>query len=141
MGMDIRADLIPYYGAAVFLLYSHYKPIENGTFIDLNDAFFKINIDGVVSLFYAKPNMKMFKIVVYRGYMGLLNGINVLGKSVEELYKLFPTVWFDDDEEIFLPEPEQGFYFEPDAYYKIVNAITVNIKEMEDNDTFFKYEW
>lgn len=139
--MDIRADIIPYYGAAGFLLYSHYEPIKNGTFVDLNEAFFKINIDGIVSLFYAKPNMKMFKIMVYQGYFGMLNGIKVLGKSIEELYKLFPSIYFDEDEEIYLPKPQQGFYFEPDAEILLVNAVTVNIKEMENDNTFFKYEW
>lgn len=139
--MDINAQIIPYFSAAGFTLYSEYTDIESGKYVDLNEEFFRIDIGDTVSLFYAKPNMKLFRICVYPGYKGTLNGIQPLGKSEDELYELFPGLWYDDFEELFFPDPNQGFYFETDPETHLVHYIAVYIKEMESDEIFFNYEW
>lgn len=139
--MDINADIVPYFGAAGFWLYSEYSPEIGGKYVDLNEEFFRIEVDDSVWLYYAKSNMKMFKIVLNMGYLGTMNGINPLGKSEDELYKLYPGLWYDDFEELFWTDPLKGFFFETDPVTHLTTSVMVYIKEMEDNAVFFRYEW
>lgn len=138
--MDINADIVPYFGAAGFMLYSEYAPVPGGKLVDL-DEFFRIDINDAVMLFYAKPNNKLFKIALGKGYKGKMNGVDVIGKSEDELYKMFPGLWFDDFEELFFTDPLQGFFFETDPVTHLATWVNVYIKEMEDDSIFFGYEW
>ena len=139
--MDINADIVPYFGAAGFLMYSEYSPEIGGKYVDLNEDFFRVDIDDVVKLFYAKKNNRLFKIALGAGYKGALNGVFPLGKTEEELYKLFPGLWYDDFEKLYWTDPLRGFYIETDPDTHLTAWVNIYIKEMEFNDTFFKFEW
>lgn len=139
--MDINADIVPYFGAAGFWLYSEYSPEIGGKYVDLNEDFFRVDLDGIVMLFYAKANNKLFKIALGTGYKGAMNGVVTLGKSEEELYKLYPGLWYDDFEELFWTDPLRGFFFETDPVTHLNTWVNIYIKEMEFDDVFFRYEW
>lgn len=139
--MDINADIVPYFGAAGFWLYSEYSPEIGGKYVDLNEEFFRIDFDDVVMLFYAKQNNKLFKIALGMGYKGMMNGVVTLGKSEDELYKLYPGLWYDDFEELFWTDPLQGFFFETDPVTHLTAWVNIYNKEMEYDDVFFRYEW
>ena len=139
--MDINADIIPYFSAAGILLYSEYSPDTGGKIVDLNEDFFRADIDDAVRLFYAKSNNKLFKISLGTGYKGTLNGVSPLGKTEEELYRLYPDLWFDDFEKLFWTDPLKGFFFETDPSAHLVSWVSIYIKEMEFNDIFFRFEW
>ena len=138
--MDINADIVPYFAAAGIMLYSEYSP-EIGGKVDLNEHFFRVDIDDIVKLFYAKSNNRLFKIALGSGYKGTMNGVSPLGKTEEELYGLFPGLWYDDFEKLFWTDPLRGFYFETDPDTHLVSRVSIYIKEMEFNDVFFRFEW
>ena len=139
--MDINADIVPYFGAAGFLMYSEYSSEIVGKYTDMNEEFFRVDIDDVVKLFYAKSNNKLFKITLGTGYNGTMNGVSPLGKTEDELYKLYPDLWYDDFEKLFWTDPLQGFFFETDPVTHLVSWVSIYIKEMEFNDVFFRFEW
>ncbi|MDE7231384.1 MAG: hypothetical protein K2N56_12980, partial [Oscillospiraceae bacterium] len=88
-----------------------------------------------------KANNKLFKIALGEGYKGSMNGVVTLGKSEEELYKLYPGLWYDDFEELFWTDPLKGFFFETDPVTHLNTWVNIYIKEMEFDDVFFRYEW
>ena len=139
--MDINADIVPYFGAAGFRLYSEYSPDTGGKYVDLNEHFFRVDIDDSVGLFYAKPNNMLFKIALGTGYKGMMNGVSPLGKTEDELYKLYPDLWFDDFEKLFWTDPLKGFFIEVDPTTRLSSQVSIYIKEMEFNDVFFRFEW
>ena len=139
--MDINADIIPYFGAAGFSMYSEYSPEVGGKYVDMNEQFFRVDLDEVVKLFYAKPNNQLFKIALGTEYKGTMNGVSPLGKTEEELYKLYPGLWYDDFEKLFWTDPLQGFCLEIDPVTKLCSWVNIYIKEMEFNDVFFRFEW
>lgn len=142
--MDINADIVPYFGAAGYMMYSEYLSEigeVGGKYVDLNEDFFRVDVDDAVRLFYAKSNNKLFKISLGLGYKGTMNGVSPLGKTEDELYKLYPNLWFDDFEKLFWTDPLQGFFFETDPVTHLVSRVNIYIKEMEFNDVFFRFEW
>lgn len=96
-----------------------------------------IRIGKDVSLFFAKG--KMFKAYFENAFPGMLtNGIR-LGMTIEEAQQIDPSIVFDDWEETYASD--QGYWLEDDAESGKIISIAVFIKELEDDDTFFKYEW
>ena len=96
-----------------------------------------IRIGKNISIFFAKG--RMFKIYFENGFQGILaNGIS-LGMNIKDAESLDPTIQYDDWEEVYASE--QGYWLEDDVESGEVISITIFIKELLDDDVFFKYEW
>ena len=81
----------------------------------------------------------MFKIYLENNFEGALeNGIS-LGMSIKDACKIDPSISYDDWEEIYTSE--QGYWLEDDIESAKIISITVFIKELENEDLFFRYEW
>ncbi len=96
-----------------------------------------IRIKDEISIFFAKD--RMFKIYVENGFSGqLYNGI-ALGAKIEEACQVDSSLKYDDWEEIYVSD--EGYWLEDDVETGELISITIFIKELEDDDVFFKYEW
>ena len=90
-----------------------------------------------ISFFFAKD--KMFKIYFEEGFTdSLFNGIRI-GMSMEEALSIDPSLSYDEWEENY--SSEKGYWLEDNLENNTVMSITVFIKELEDDDTFFSYNW
>lgn len=95
-------------------------------------------VDNFISLFFAK-NDKLFKMVFWEGYQGVLpNGV-ALGISIEEAGKLDPSLSFDDWNEVY--QSENGYWLEDDIDTKKVMSVSIFIKELLDEDNFDYCNW
>lgn len=96
-----------------------------------------IRIGQDISIFFAKG--RMFKIYFENGFTGALaNGIS-LGMNINDAEAIDPTIQYDDWEEVYTSD--QGYWLEDDVETGEIISITIFIKELEDDDLFYKYEW
>ncbi|MBO7393812.1 MAG: hypothetical protein J6U98_06385 [Abditibacteriota bacterium] len=96
-----------------------------------------IRLGDDISIFFAKN--RMFKIYFENNFPGSLsNGIS-LGMTIEDAKAIDPTIKYDDWEETYISR--SGYWLEDDVESGRIISITVFIKELEDDEVFFKYEW
>ncbi len=96
-----------------------------------------IRVGKNISIFFAKN--RMFKIYFENEFEGILtNGIS-LGMNIKDAEMLDPTIEYDDWEEIYTSE--HGYWLEDDVESGEIISITIFIKELEDPDVFFRYDW
>ena len=81
----------------------------------------------------------MFKIYVENRFPGRLeNGIS-LGMTIAEAQSIDPSIQYDDWEEEYTSS--LGYWLEDDVESREIISITVFIKELENDEVFFRYEW
>ena len=68
----------------------------------------------------------------------LVNGIKI-GTPIEEAIIIDNTIKYDDWEEEYVSE--KGYWLETDVETEEVISIAIFIKEVEDDDVFYSYEW
>lgn len=96
-----------------------------------------IRVGRDISIFFARN--RMFKIYFENGFSGRLeNGIS-LGMNIKNAKMLDDTIEYDDWEEVYTSG--LGYWLEDDVESGEIISITVFIKELEDDDVFFRYEW
>lgn len=96
-----------------------------------------IRIGKDISIFFAKN--RMFKIYFENGFSGSLeNGIS-LGMHIKDAKAIDDTIQYDDWEEVYTSE--QGYWLEDDVENGKIISMTIFIKELEDDDVFFRYDW
>ena len=96
-----------------------------------------IRIGDSISMFFAKD--KMFKIYFENSFDGSLdNGIR-LGDSIDSAMAKDPTLKYDDWEEEYISD--LGYWLEDDVESGKIISMTVFIKELEDDDLFYSYNW
>jgi len=96
-----------------------------------------IRIGDYLSIFFARG--KMFKMYFENSFSGsLVNGIKI-GTPIEEAIIIDNTIKYDDWEEEYVSE--KGYWLETDVETEEVISIAIFIKEVEDDDVFYSYEW
>ena len=95
-----------------------------------------IRIGEDVSIFFAKN--RMFKIYFENDFSGKLSNGVCLGMNIEEAEEIDSSLEYDDWEEVYTSK--QGYWLEDDVESGEIISITVFIKAVEDDDTFFSYE-
>ena len=81
----------------------------------------------------------MFKMYFENSYTGaLINGIR-LGMSIDDAKTVDSTIKYDDWEEEYVSE--NGYWLETDVETEAIISIAVFIKEVEDDDIFYSYQW
>lgn len=96
-----------------------------------------IEIGKSITLCFVKEIL--FEIVLENDFEGKLpNGIKI-GMNMDEANRIDNTLQYNDDDEDFISE--MGYWIEDDLNTNKVISITVYVKEADDNDSFFKYEW
>lgn len=96
-----------------------------------------IRIGKDISIFFARN--RMFKIYFENGFSGRLeNGIS-LGMNIKDAKMLDDTIEYDDWEEVYTSG--RGYWLEDDVESGKIISITIFIKELEDDDVFFRYDW
>ncbi len=96
-----------------------------------------IRIGKDISIFFARN--RMFKIYFENGFSGRLeNGIS-LGMNIKDAKMLDDTIAYDDWEEVYTSG--RGYWLEDDVESGKIISITIFIKELEDDDVFFRYDW
>ncbi|MBR5387601.1 MAG: hypothetical protein IKS48_11480 [Eubacterium sp.] len=96
-----------------------------------------IRIGKDISLFFAKG--KMFKILLEDDYTGSLENGICIGTSITKALELDSSLIYEDSEEYY--SSSLGYWLEDDPDSQKVISITVFIKELLDEDTFFDYKW
>lgn len=149
--MNFLSDkLIPFVGTEHFKLYNSLSDIKY--FLKENSVIYSveiwankectipmpwtiIHIDNAISLFFA--NEKLFKIVVFKSYLGgLENGIKtgmLIGTALEKDSSLCYDDWNEDYE-------SEGYWIEIDETNSI-SSISIFIPEVLNDEIFDKYEW
>lgn len=96
-----------------------------------------LHVENSISLMFAKD--KLWQIYLEEDYKGILpNGIRI-GMPIDEALKIDPSLKFDDWNENF--ESDNGYWLEDDLTNNTVLSISVFIKEVLDDDVFYRYEW
>ncbi len=96
-----------------------------------------IRVGDFLSIFFAKG--KMFKMYFENSYTGaLINGIR-FGMSIDDAKTVDSTIKYDDWEEEYVSE--NGYWLETDVETEAIISIAVFIKEVEDDDIFYSYQW
>lgn len=96
-----------------------------------------IRVGKNISIYFAKN--RMFKIYFENDFSGTLeNGIS-LGMNIKDAELLDSSILYDDWEEIYTSE--LGYWLEDDVESGEIISITIFIKELENEDLFFKYDW
>ena len=96
-----------------------------------------IRIGDYLSIFFARG--KMFKMYFENSFSGsLTNGIKI-GTPIEEAIIIDNTIKYDDWEEEYVSDT--GYWLETDIETEEVISISIFIKEVEDDDVFYSYEW
>ena len=150
--MDFNKDIIPFEGVGDFKLYESFedtKKLFKGQGINYNienqsnkgctpSVPWKIiKVKDTITLMFAKD--KLFEIYVEQNFTGKLpNGI-CIGMPLEEAKRLDSSLTFNDWDECY--ESDLGYWLEDNLDDGTVMSITVFIKEILDDDTFFAYEW
>ena len=81
----------------------------------------------------------MFKIYFENDFDGsLTNGI-LLGMNIKDAKMIDPTIQYDDWEEDYASD--FGYWLEDDVESGEIISITIFIKELENDDVFYNYEW
>lgn len=148
----LKKNLIPFEGLGDIKLLSSFDEIKN--YLKNNEINFSIeyqsnkgcnpevpwtmiHIDDSITLSFAKN--KLWQIFVEEKFEGLLsNGIKI-GMPMNEALKIDPSLQYDDWNEDY--QSEQGYWIEDNLDDNTVLSITIFIKEVMDDETFFKYEW
>ena len=96
-----------------------------------------IRIGDYLSIFFARG--KMFKMYFENSFSGsLTNGIKI-GTPIKDAILVDNTIKYDDWEEEYVSD--NGYWLETDVETEDVISIAVFIKEVEDEDLFYSYEW
>ena len=96
-----------------------------------------IHIDGSITLSFAKN--KLWQIFVEEKFEGSLpNGIKI-GTPMNEVLKIDPSLKFDDWNEDY--QSDNGYWIEDNLDNNTALSITIFIKEVLDDDVFYRYEW
>ena len=96
-----------------------------------------IHIENSITLSFA--NDKLWEIYCEGAFSGELpNGIKI-GIPMSEALKIDPKLIYDDWNEEY--ESTNGYWLEDNLESKNVMSITIFIKEVLDDETFFRYEW
>ena len=96
-----------------------------------------IRVGDFLSIFFARG--KMFKMYFENSYSGaLVNGIR-LGMSIDDAKTIDDTIEYDDWEEEYVSK--KGYWLETDVETEAIISITVFIKEVENDDLFYSYQW
>lgn len=96
-----------------------------------------IRIGDSISLFFAKG--KMFKMYFENSFDGSLqNGIS-LGTQIEDAQAIDASIRYDDWEEDYVSD--NGYWLEDDPVTHKIISISIFIKEVENDDTFYSYKW
>ena len=96
-----------------------------------------LHIENSITLSFAKN--KLWEIYCEGDFSGeLINGIKI-GMPLDEALKIDPSLKFDDWNEEF--ESSEGYWIEDNLDDNTVMSITIFIKEVLDDDIFFRYEW
>lgn len=96
-----------------------------------------LHIENSITLSFAKN--KLWEIYCEGSFSGELpNGIKI-GMPLDEALKIDPSLKFDDWNEEF--ESSEGYWIEDNLDDNTVMSITIFIKEVLDDDIFFRYEW
>lgn len=148
----LKKNLIPFEGLGDIKLLSSFDEIKN--YLKNNEINFSIeyqsnkgcnpevpwtmiHIDDSITLSFAKN--KLWQIFVEEKFEGLLsNGIKI-GMPMNEALKIDPSLQYDDWNEDY--QSKQGYWIEDNLDDNTVLSITIFIKEVMDDETFFKYEW
>ncbi len=96
-----------------------------------------IHMGNDVSLYFAKG--KMFKMYFENAFKGCLENGITLGMTIDEAVKIDNLLVYDDFEEEYMSE--FGYWVEDDPVTHKIISISVFIKELENDDLFFSYEW
>ena len=96
-----------------------------------------IRLGDDISIFFAKN--RMFKIYFENNFDGSLSNGIALGMLIEDAEAIDPTIKYDDWEEVYTSK--SGYWLEDDVESGRIITITIFIKELEDDEVFFKYEW
>ena len=95
-----------------------------------------IHIDNVISLFFA--NDKLFKIVVFEGYIGNLdNGIKT-GMPISMALEKDSSLCYDDWNEDY---ESDGYWIEEDNATNTISSISIFIPEILNDEVFEQYKW
>jgi hypothetical protein len=143
--------IIPYQGIGAFHLYSSEETIKKQ--LQLEEESFveeEWNNDGnesvpwriirtasKMSFFFA--NDKLFKIYVEEGFDGSLESGVSIGMPMDKAIRLDPELKYNDWEEDW--NSPKGYWIEDELDNNTVATITVFIKEILDDELFYKYEW
>ncbi len=90
-----------------------------------------------VSFFFAKG--KLFKMYFMGNFQGSLSNGICLGMTLQAAEEIDTTLRYDDWEEDYLSD--SGYWLEDNPENGEIISITIFIKELENDDVFFSYEW
>ena len=62
-----------------------------------------------------------------------------LGMNIKDAKMLDDSIEYDDWEEVYTSD--LGYWLEDDVESGEIISITIFIKELEDDDVFFRYDW
>ena len=96
-----------------------------------------IRVGKDISIFFAKS--RMFKVYFENDFAGHLNNGIYLGMNIKDAKVIDPSIQYDDWEEIYTSD--YGYWLEDDVENSEIISITIFIKELEDTDVFFEYDW
>lgn len=148
----LKENLMPFEGLGNIKLYSSVESVKK--YLKMNNVNFTIefqsnkgcdpevpwtmiHINNSITLSFA--NDKLWQIFVEGAYEGhLYNGIKI-GMSLDEAIKIDPSLKYDDWNEDF--QSKNGYWLENDLDNNTILSISIFIKELQDEETFFKYEW
>ena len=148
----LQEKLIPFEGLGDIKLLSSFDEVKN--YLKKNKINFSIeyqsnngckpevpwtmiHIDESITLSFAKN--KLWQIFVEEKFAGSLpNGIKI-GISMDEAIKIDSSLFYDDWNEDY--QSKKGYWLEDNLDDKTVLSITIFIKEVLDDEVFFKYEW
>ena len=96
-----------------------------------------LHIENSIILKFAKN--KLWQIFLEENYSGSLpNGIQI-GMPMEKALKIDPSLSFDDWNEDY--QSENGYWIEDNLDNNTVLSITIFIKEVLEEEVFYRYEW
>ncbi len=96
-----------------------------------------IRIGASISLFFAKG--RMFKIYFENSFDGKLENGICIGMPIKEAESIDSTLEYDDWNESYASK--QGYWLEDDAETGKIISISIFIKALENEETFFQYKW
>ncbi len=96
-----------------------------------------IRIGKDISFFFAKG--RMFKIYFEHNFSESLDNGICLGMKIRDAERIDPSIRYDDWEEIYISD--KGYWLEDNVDSGEIISLTIFIKELENEEIFFKYEW
>ena len=147
----MKRMIIPYQGIGAFHLYSSEETIKKQLQLE-EESFVEeewnnngnesvpwriIRTASKMNFFFA--NDKLFKIYVEEGFDGSLESGVSIGMPMDKAIRLDPELKYNDWEEDW--NSPKGYWIEDELDNNTVATITVFIKEILDDELFYKYEW